>query len=166
MVFSHLQYSLVSSVCVSKWGHVISVSVFKVRSQSNVWFICRFSSHRRLIYHICLKAFAFKRAFRFLSAVARSFLLLCRSRCCSVLWKDLFVVGWDDGFHIRHARVAELECVSVEDLVQRVIWGKAFVDNAQKFLAKVCFHIWVPWWGCTKWCFFFGSFSFLLFAPG
>ena len=114
MVFSHLQYSLVSSVCVSKWGHVISVSVFKVRSQSNVWFICRFSSHRRLIYHICLKAFAFKRAFRFLSAVARSFLLLCRSRCCSVLWKDLFVVGWDDGFHIRHARVAELETFQAE----------------------------------------------------
>ena len=23
--------------------------------------------------------------------------------------------------------------MSVEDLVQRVIWGKAFVDNAQKF---------------------------------
>ena len=31
--------------------------------------------------------------------------------------------------------------MSVEDLVQRVIWGKAFVDNAQKFLAKVCFYL-------------------------
>ena len=28
--------------------------------------------------------------------------------------------------------------VCLEDLVQRVVWGKAFVDSAQKFLSTVC----------------------------
>ena len=35
--------------------------------------------------------------------------------------------------------------VCLEDLVQRVVWGKAFVDSAQKFLSTVCFHVGVPW---------------------
>ena len=55
--------------------------------------------------------------------------------------------------------------MSVEDLVQRVVWGKAIVDNAQKFLSKVGFHVCVPW-GLYQVGFLFRFFFFLVVCSG
>ena len=86
--------------------------------------------------YISLEAFTIKRTFWFSFAVTCVMLF---SRCLGgVCWKNSFVVGSNYCFHVWHARLAQFQCVPIEDLVQWMVLGEAFVnDENRKLLSQV-----------------------------
>ena len=127
------QFCFVSSFWVSKGCLMISVTFLKVCCKSHV----SLSSYCGLIYDICLRAFSFEWAIWFLSAITGVGLL----RWCICFWKNVFVVWRDYWFHVLQAWVAQLKCVSVENLVEQIVLWKAFVDDVKELSTKVSFTV-------------------------
>ena len=51
----------------------------------------------------------------------------------------------DHTFHARHATIANLKCVLVEDLVVLMISFKVFLNETYKSFTNVCFHMATVW---------------------
>ena len=79
----------------------------------------------------CL-AHSIKRAVGFKAAIAWVF-----GYAGCLFGEESFVVGGDYVLYIWHAAVANFQVVSIEDLVQGVLFGKAFIYDLQKLMANV-----------------------------
>ena len=53
-------------------------------------------------------------------------------------------MGSNSCFHVWRARVAQFQCDPIEDPVQWMVLGEAFVNDEKKVLSQVCFNIQVP----------------------
>ena len=58
-----------------------------------------------------------------------------------LLVEDGFVVRRNDLMHIWHAALAELEIISVENFVQKMVWWKGFINSLKELVAHVCSYI-------------------------
>ena len=64
------------------------------------------------------------------------------SGCCVVEFeRTCLLLRRDDRFHVGHAGVAQFKCMSVENLLERMVLRKAFVDDVQELSTKVSSYV-------------------------
>ena len=108
---------------------MVSVACFELsgcKSYVCVRFAVVFSYDRGLIYYFFLQAIPRQWAFVFPTVAGFGVMCLCVILC--VFAYHVFVMLYNNAFDVAHAAVTNLYVVSIDDLVQFVLWGEAFVN--------------------------------------
>ena len=65
---------------------------------------------------------------------------------CSRFLQDWFVATIDSLLKVRHATVADLDHVPVEDLVEHMIFRELFIEDLEEHTPNICSHILAERW--------------------